>query len=1129
MARTISDEQIKLDIIINGNPAQKQLLDLEKSTRKLTKETDALKIERRKLESQGKKNSKQWKELNTIIKENTNTIDNNKAKMKALQKEIGITGLTMHQLKKKAALLKQQLMHTVPGGAKEKEYRAELFAIQKRLGQLSIKAKQAQFSLKGIARGFNRYAVFGASVIATTTGMAVGLQKMIDYNSKLSDAQADVQKTTGMTKDEVNDLTKSFGLLQTRTSRIDLLKIAEEGGRIGIAKKDIADFVTTMNKANVALGDSFEGGVEAVASKLGKLKLLFKETKDVGVEEAYEGIGSAINELGANGVATESNIANFATRVGALPNAMKPTIQDALGMGAAFEESGVQAEIAGRAYSIFLGEASKNTKGFAKVMGLSTKEVEDLINTNPTEFFLQFSDKLAKTKKTGVSTAKTLADLKLSADGVKKIIGAAGNNVGRFRELLKLSNKSMQEGTSLTKEYNIKNNNLAATLEKVKNKMLASFSSQKITSGLNSLVTWFGKLIGAVKDVNTEFDLQSQRTFESSRNNRQLAEESRGLLKSYQDLKKDGVEPTAKEKKILDTITLQLKDRLGDSVISIDKETGAYKLNTEAVKEQIKLKALMADEEAVTLISRRLRAKEAQEDLEINARNAKKEFDLRRDYFEETNVVALSAIRNAKGYSAQEKLLLIQRLEGYKEQEIARKSAIVAIGALNTQKEREIDLTKKLRELNVSEEEADKLFKSYQPKEGDVKYMGTTKFIFKNGKWVPDKDTTGGSDDFTEEDKVVKKSKERLAEFIEDWENDQFIQKTLREDKRISEQEAKDLAAIEMRYLKMANQAGFDSAFAAGLEEIKQQEIDAVKQKWAAKRVADKKKQDEKLRKLDAKHKKALLKAEKELELAKRNAQISGVNFLGQILGKKNAIYKIMFGLEKALAINEIITSTAKANALATAAHTAIPAFIPPGIPNPAKAFSKIITSKTILTNKLNAGAQIARIVGTAIQGFEDGLYNPVHFPVKRSQDGKLFNAQFGGNTPTGLVQKPTVFLAGENGPELIIDSKAYKQMSPDIRNSMNREIARVKGFEVGYYQTPQKRPNVTGSNSLSEETTSNIDVQLVADMIANTNEFLEILIKEGVIAYMSDDLRNAKKIQDSINRFNKFRNKTSA
>lgn len=194
---------------------------------------------------------------------------------------------------------------------------------------------------------------------------------MLDISGKLSDAQSDVQKTTGMTKEEVDDLTKSFGLLQTRTQRIDLLKIAEQGGRIGIKKDEIQDFVRVMDKASVALGDSFSGGAEQVSDELGKIKFLFKETKDVGVENAYLAIGSAINVLGAEGSASEANIANFTKRIGSLPDVIKPSVAETMALGAAFEESGIEAEVSARAYSIFLKQASTETKKFAQVMGLS--------------------------------------------------------------------------------------------------------------------------------------------------------------------------------------------------------------------------------------------------------------------------------------------------------------------------------------------------------------------------------------------------------------------------------------------------------------------------------------------------------------------------------------------------------------------------------------------------------------------------------------------------------------------------------------------------------------------------------------------------------------------------------------
>ena len=307
-------------------------------------------------------------------------------------------------------------------------------------------------------------------------------------------------KTTGMTKEEVDELTKSFGALQTRTSRIDLLGIAQVGGKLGIAKNEIADFVTVMNKASVALGDSFEGGAEEVADKLGKIKGLYGELRDAGVEASFEAVGSALNDLGAAGVASESNVANFVTRIGSMPEVFKPSIAEALGLGAAFEESGINAEKAGSNYAKVITLAANNVAGFAKQMGKPKKAIEDLINTNPTEFFLQFSQSLKGLS--GTQLASVLDSLKLNDNEVKQVLGAASQNTDLFRKRIEQAGKSMNVATSLTNEYNIKNNNLAATLEKISKKISGWFSSETFIKWLTVAVDWVARFVGATKDAD---------------------------------------------------------------------------------------------------------------------------------------------------------------------------------------------------------------------------------------------------------------------------------------------------------------------------------------------------------------------------------------------------------------------------------------------------------------------------------------------------------------------------------------------------------------------------------------------------------------------------------------------------
>ena len=500
MAKTISDEQMKLTMIINGDSAQKELFDLEKSTRKLNEENKGLLIQKKLLEKQGKKDTEQYKLLTATIKSNSAEVLTNKNRMAELQKEIGLTGLTMGQLQGKAAMLRNTLRNLVPGSPDYIRYTAELGAVNNRLDELRGRSRTAQSSLGSLADGFNRYQALAVSFIAALTGVVLSIQKIIDINGKLSDAQSDVMKTTGMTKVEVDELTKSFGLLQTRTSRIDLLGIAEQGGRIGIAKAEIGDFVNVMNKAAVSLGDSFSGGAEEVANKLGKIKFLFQETKDLNVDQAYNSIGSAINDLGANGVASEANIADFTTRIGSLTDVLKPTIQETLALGTAFEESGLESEVSARAYGIFMKQASTETAKFATVMGITQGEVERMINTNPLEFMLQFSEGMKGMNAT--DTAKTLDALGISADGANKVIGAMGNNTARFRELIDLSNNSFATGTSLINEYDIKNNNLAATLEKISKTVSGWFSSETFIKWLSASVDWFAKFIGANEDAD---------------------------------------------------------------------------------------------------------------------------------------------------------------------------------------------------------------------------------------------------------------------------------------------------------------------------------------------------------------------------------------------------------------------------------------------------------------------------------------------------------------------------------------------------------------------------------------------------------------------------------------------------
>ena len=434
------------------------------------------------------------------ITENNAVISSNKDKVDELTKSLDINRLTVSQLKKEAAQLKAQLQHVIPKTPEAQELEERLAAVRDRLAEVNDGADNGSGSFGELADKFNQYAGIVTAALGTIAGITLSIQAVIDRNNEMADAMSAVEKTTGMVRHEVEELARSFSDFDTRTKKIDLLKIAEVGGRLGVAKSEIKDFTREVDKAYVALGDSWKGGVDNLADSLGRIATLYKETKDLPIAESINEVGSALNELAAQGASSEQNIADFVTRMGSLPPAMKPPLNTLLGFGSALEESGVNAEIGASGFGKFIRVASTGASSFAQVMKLPVEKVKEMINTNPAEFFLKFSEGLK-----GLDTVQlgnVLDYLKLSDNEVQRVIGAATENTEKFRQSVQLASEAVKEGTSLQDEFNKVNNNAAAIYEKVQRKIAESLTSKMFAQFLEAAVTAFGRFLGVVEDTS---------------------------------------------------------------------------------------------------------------------------------------------------------------------------------------------------------------------------------------------------------------------------------------------------------------------------------------------------------------------------------------------------------------------------------------------------------------------------------------------------------------------------------------------------------------------------------------------------------------------------------------------------
>ena len=146
----------------------------------------------KKLEEEGSKNSKAYKEL----KKQHDALNTSLYRQRL---EAGRTALTYNELRQGASQLRRAMNNVKPGTAEWKQLREELRLTQQRMKELSGTATETGLSLGKLADGFNRYAAIGASALATLTGMTLTMRKCVDEYAQMEEAESQVIKYTGMT------------------------------------------------------------------------------------------------------------------------------------------------------------------------------------------------------------------------------------------------------------------------------------------------------------------------------------------------------------------------------------------------------------------------------------------------------------------------------------------------------------------------------------------------------------------------------------------------------------------------------------------------------------------------------------------------------------------------------------------------------------------------------------------------------------------------------------------------------------------------------------------------------------------------------------------------------------------
>lgn len=491
----ITDDKINLTITVNGSAARNELGKLEKEAVSLSKSYKDLILEKKKLDKSDQDYKKNLNAVNQKLTANKIAIEQNKTAQEGLRKSIGMTGMTMNQLNKEAMKLRAMKANLTPGTEAFNRVNKELEETNRRMRELKGSASGGGGAFGKIADTFNRYQAIALGAVAAFAGVGMAIGKTIQANAEMADSLADVMKTTGLTAQEVKVLNSQLKLIDTRSSRKELLDLAVVAGKLGISgTQDVFKFVKAADQINVALAADLGGNAEDAINSLGKLTELFNIKQQFGLDQALLKTGSAINALGAASTASELYLVSFAKRMGGVGKQADISLPNILGFGSTLDQLGQTAEVSSTSLSKVWVNMFKDPAEYAAIAKMSVADFTTLLKTDANEAFIKFLEGLNGNNDGLAVMAKKMDNLGLDGARSVGVLASLAGNIKLVREQQVISNAEFDKGTSLTKEFNTKNNNLAATLEKLGKRLSSLFVNPKVNEMLigitESLYKW---------------------------------------------------------------------------------------------------------------------------------------------------------------------------------------------------------------------------------------------------------------------------------------------------------------------------------------------------------------------------------------------------------------------------------------------------------------------------------------------------------------------------------------------------------------------------------------------------------------------------------------------------------------
>lgn len=322
---------------------------------------------------------------------------------------------------------------------------------------------------------FNDWAAPVAAASAAFAGVVMSGRAAVKAFADMEAEEANVRKFTGMTAEEVKALNDEFKKMDTRTSREELNKLAQEAGRLGKTDgESVLGFVKAADQLNVALDDLGEGATLT----LSKLTGIFGDEKIYGTEQSLLKVGSVINELSQNCSASAPYLAEFSSRLGGIAAQSNMTISQVMAFAAVLDTQNLALEASSTAVGQLITKIYQEPQQIAKAAGLDVKAFSDMVKKDMNGALIMLFEHLSKFG--GMENLASVFDA-MGTDGARAIpvLAALTGHIAELKEQQEVAAEAFREGISVTNEFNVQNSTVEAGLEKARK----GFNEMAVTLG----------------------------------------------------------------------------------------------------------------------------------------------------------------------------------------------------------------------------------------------------------------------------------------------------------------------------------------------------------------------------------------------------------------------------------------------------------------------------------------------------------------------------------------------------------------------------------------------------------------------------------------------------------------------